>query len=128
MLAAVAVGAHPDIATGAARMVQVRADARHGNRAIVASDPALVSFQRARRWCDSNLNLGSASSLPDSGQPTTWQVERVVEPDMNAHAAYAPFFEAYRALYAAAKPISEMAAAGAAAVPPVASGGGATTA
>lgn len=64
VLAAVAVGVHPDIPTGAARMVQT---------------------------------------------------ERVVRPDMAAHANYAPFFEAYKALYGAAKPVIAQAAEGAAA-------------
>ena len=36
--------------------------------------------------------------------------ERVVEPDMAAHAAYAPFFAAYSVLYHAAKPVLATAA------------------
>lgn len=95
MLAAVAVGAHPDIAAGAAKMVQVRIRSGLRRHVPLLSRPAPLTTAAWRR------------------PHCLRQVERVIQPNMEAHAAYAPFFEAYKAMYGAVKPISAQAADGA---------------
>lgn len=105
VLAAVAVGAHPDVAAGAASMVQARPPPSH--LACLAHSLPHPPPPPPR------IPLLGPPSTEHRRRPPP-QVERVVRPDMAAHAAYGPFFEAYKALYGAVRPVSGRAAEGAA--------------